>query len=172
MATMAIVERLPIRQIQQRLLQSSRVALSLGGITGALMQAARPCAGTYAALEVDIRGSPLVHADETGWREDGIPGYVWTPSTSQSCLFHRDASRAGSVIDALLTDAFGGIVVADFYAAYDHLPGRKQRCWAHFLAGHCPDALETEWPEDTGLVAWVAGVRAIYDLARGERPAA
>ena len=25
-----------------------------------------------------IRGSPVVHADETGWREDGHNGYVWT----------------------------------------------------------------------------------------------
>ena len=24
-----------------------------------------------------VRGSPVVHADETGWREDGHNGYVW-----------------------------------------------------------------------------------------------
>jgi transposase len=169
-ATMAIVERLPIRQIQQRLLATYRFALSLGGITGTLEQVARRSAGTYAHLEADIRGSPVVHADETGWRQDGIPGYVWTLSTPRSCLFHRDASRAGSVIDDLLTDAFGGILVIDFYAAYDHLPGRKQRCWAHLWRDI--DALETEYPADQDLAAWVAGVRAIYDLATGERPAA
>lgn len=38
--------------------------------------------------------------------------------------------------------------------------------------GRARDALETEAPADTGLAAWVAGVRAIYDLARAERPAA
>jgi hypothetical protein len=169
-ATMAVVERLPIRQIQQRLRATSQFALSLGGITGALEQVARRCTGTYTQLQEDIRGSPVVHADETGWRQDGVPGYVWTLSTERSCLFHRDASRAGSVIDDLLTDAFGGILVTDFYAAYDHLPGRKQRCWAHLWRDI--DALETEYPQDGELTAWVAGVRAIYDLARGERPAA
>jgi transposase len=167
-ATMAMVERLPIRQIQQRLLRTYHFALSLGGITGALAQVARRCAGTCAQLEADIRGSPVVHADETGWREDGIPGYIWTLSTARSCLFHRDASRAGAVIDALLTEDFGGILVTDFYAAYDHLPGRKQRCWAHLWRDI--DALETEYPEDRALAAWVAGVRAIYDLARAGRP--
>lgn len=60
--------------------------------------------------------------------------------------------------------------MTDFYAAYDHLPGRKQRCWAHLWRDI--DALEADWPEDAELAAWVAGVRAIYDLARGERPAA
>lgn len=169
-ATMAVVERLPIRQIQQRLQHTLRFPLSLGGITGALAQVSRQSAATYAQLHQDIRGSPVVHADETGWREDGIPGYVWTLSTERSCLFHRDGSRAGSVIDDLLTDDFGGILVADFYAAYDHLPGRKQRCWAHLWRDI--DALETESPQDAELAAWVAGVRAIYDLARAERPAA
>jgi hypothetical protein len=169
-ATMASVERLPIRQIQQRLQALYRFALSLGGITGALAQVARRCASAYAQLEVDIRGSPVVHADETGWREDGIPGYIWILSTARSCLFHRAGSRAGSVIDDLLTEDFGGILVTDFYAAYDHLPGRKQRCWAHLWRDI--DALETEHPADTELAAWVAGVRAIYDLATGERPAA
>lgn len=169
-ATMAIVERLPLRQIQQRLLHTFRFALSLGGITGALAQVARRCADTSTHLQQDIRGSPVVHADETGWREDGVPGYIWTLSTERSCLFHRDASRAGVVIDHLLSEAFGGILVADFYAAYDHLPGRKQRCWAHLWRDI--DALETEYPADHELAAWVAGVRAIYDLARGARPAA
>ena len=28
-----------------------------------------------------VRGSPVVHADETGWREDGHNGYVWTSRT-------------------------------------------------------------------------------------------
>jgi hypothetical protein len=169
-ATMAVVERLPIRQIQQRLHATYRFVLSLGGIAGALAQVARWCAGTYTQLQEDIRGSPVVHADETGWREDGIPGYIWTLSTERSCLFHRDASRAGTVIDDLLGDGFGGILVADFYAAYDHLPGRKQRCWAHLWRDI--DALETEYPTDQELAAWVAGVRAIYDLALAVRPAA
>lgn len=169
-ATMAIVERLPIRQIQQRLRRSSRFALSLGGITGALAQVARLGTDTYAQLQQDIRGSPVVHADETGWRQDGTPGFIWTLSTQRSCLFHRDASRAGAVIDDLLGEDFGGILVTDFYAAYDHLPGRKQRCWAHLWRDI--DALETEYPEDTALAAWVAGVRAIYDLAKADRPAA
>lgn len=169
-ATMATVERLPIRQIQQRLFATAQFALSLGGITGALEQVARRCADTSAQLQQDIRGSPVVHADETGWREDGIPGYVWTLSTARSCLFHRDASRAGTVIDDLLGEDFGGILVTDFYAAYDHLPGRKQRCWAHLWRDI--DALETEYPDNQELAAWVAGVRAIYDLANAQRPVA
>ena len=72
------------------------------------------------------------------------------------------------MIDTLLTDSFGGILVTDFYAAYDHLPGMKQRCWAHLWRDIA--ALEREYPADTELAAWVAGVRAIYTLACAPRP--
>ena len=168
--TMAIVERLAIRQIQRRLVSHYQLTLSVGGINGLLQQAARQSEASYALLQADVRASPVIHADETGWRQDGIPGYIWTLSTSRSCIFHRDAHRSGAVIDELLGQAWGGILVADFYAAYDHLPGIKQRCWAHLWRDI--DALETEYPEDGELAAWVAGVRVIYDLARGERPAA
>lgn len=167
---MATVDRLPARAIQRRLAREYDLSLSLGGIIGLLHRLAGQGKDAYDQLHAAARASPVVHADETGWRQDGIPGYVWTLATPRSCVFHRDASRAGTVIDALLGERFGGILVTDFYAAYDHLPGRKQRCWAHLWRDI--DALETEYPEDAALAAWVAGVRAIYDLARAERPAA
>jgi transposase len=72
------------------------------------------------------------------------------------------------VIDTLLTDDFGGVLVTDFYAAYDQLPGLKQRCWAHTWRDI--DVLEHEFPEEAVLAAWVAGVRAICQLATGPRP--
>ena len=169
-ATRATVERLPIRQIQQRLRTEYALQLSHGGIVGLLRQVARYSRPTYASLQADVRASPVVHADETGWREDGIPGFIWTRATSRTCLFHRDPHRSGAVIDDLLGETFGGTLVSDFYAAYDHLPGMKQRCWAHLWRDI--DALEMEYPEDADRAAWVAGVRAIYDLARAERPAA
>lgn len=34
-----------------------------------------------AALQTALRASPAVQADETGWREDGKNGYIWSVST-------------------------------------------------------------------------------------------
>jgi transposase len=167
-ATMASVERLPLRQIRARLEREYGLVISQGGVVGLLRQVATQGTPAVDHLRIAIRGSPVVHADETGWREDGIPGYVWTVSTATACLFHRAGSRAGTVIDEVLSEDFGGVLVTDFYAAYDHLLGAKQRCWAHTWRDI--SALEHEFPEDTDLAAWVAGVRAIYDLATAQRP--
>jgi transposase len=168
-ATMVTVERLPLRLIQERLQRQHGLHLSCGGIVGLLRQVARSSQPTYQSLQAQVRASPVIHADETGWREDGVPGFVWTLSTPTTCLFHRDPHRSGAVIDDLLGPTFGGTLVTDFYGAYDHLSGMKQRCWAHLWRDI--DALEVEYPEDMVLAAWVAGVRAIYDLATAERPA-
>lgn len=169
-ATMATIERLPICQIRECLHREYELDLSLGGIVGLLRLAARKGTPVYEGIKADIRGSPVVHADETGWRQDGVPGFIWAMCTRDACLFHRDPSRAMAVADALLGSGFPGILVSDFYAAYDHFEGCKQRCWAHLWRDI--DALEQEFPDDEELAAWVAGVRAIYDLAKGERPAA
>ena len=34
-----------------------------------------------------IRGSPVVFADETGWRQDGVNGFAWTFSTPGRAVF-------------------------------------------------------------------------------------
>jgi hypothetical protein len=165
---MRTIERLPLRQIQARLLREYGLHLSEGGITGLLELAAARAGPAYAAIGQQVRASPVVHSDETGWRQDGIPGYIWSVSTPTARSFHYDASRKGEVADALLGDDFAGILVSDFYAAYDHLPGMKQRCWSHLWRGIM--ALEAEHPSDATLAAWIAGVRAIYQAAMGERP--
>jgi hypothetical protein len=36
---------------------------------------------TLASLKAAIRASPAVQADETGWREDGSNGSIWSAST-------------------------------------------------------------------------------------------
>jgi hypothetical protein len=167
--TMRTVERLPIRQIQARLEREYDLHLSDGGITGLLQVAAARAGPAYAAIGQQVRASPVVHSDETGWREDGVPGYIWTISTGDARYFHFDHRRSGEVADAILGDDFAGILVSDFYAAYDHLPGMKQRCWSHLWRDIM--ALETEHPDDALLAAWIAGVRAIYQAAMGERPA-
>ena len=80
-----------------------------------------------AAIVERIRSSPVIHADETGWREDGHNGYVWTfstptlryfPCSSQGQSLRRGLGKA--VVDEVLGEEFTGVLVSDFYAAYHH----------------------------------------------------
>ncbi len=69
------------------------------------------------------------------------------------------------VVDEVLGESFGGILVSDFYVAYHHYPGLKQRCWAHLLRDI--HKLKVLYPEDAGLVRWARRVQRLYAKAVG-----
>ena len=72
--------------------------------------------------------------------------------------------RGKRVVDEVLGESFDGVLVSDFYAAYNHYPGVKQRCRVHLLR-HIHE-LKALYPEDTGLVRWAGAVRQLYDGAK------
>jgi transposase len=55
------------------------------------------------------------------------------------------------------------VLVSDFYAAYDHVPTAKQRCWAQLLRD--VHALRQQHPDDAALAAWATRLHALF--ARG-----
>ena len=81
MAALREEGRLPFRTIQWYLQTVHQLRLSVGAIVRAVHQVARQAQPAVDRILERIRGSPVVHADETGWREDGANGYVWTFSS-------------------------------------------------------------------------------------------
>ena len=162
--------RLPWRTIQWYLKTAHQLELSVGAIMGAVHRVAQKAQPTVTEIRDRIRASPVVHADETGWREDGVNGYVWTFSTPTQRYFLR-RGRNKEVVDEVLGDSFNGVLVSDFYAAYHHYPGLKQRCWAHLLRDI--HDLKTNYPEDRELARWGEAVHQIYLAAQAfEHPQA
>ena len=131
-ATLREEGRLPIRSIQWYLDTVHQLRLSVGAIVSAIHQTAQRAQPAVAAILDRIRASPVVHADETGWRQNGNNGYVWTFSTPTERYFLR-RGRGKAVVDEALGESFSGVLVSDFYAAYHHYDGPRQRCWAHLL---------------------------------------
>ena len=155
--------RMPLRLIQQLLKRLYAVSLSLGELRYVLDSVAARGQTDYIGLREEIRGSPFVHQDETGWREDGKNGYVWASVTDAVRYFERHGTRSGKVPKEILGDDFCGVVVCDGFKGYDPLACQLQRCWVHLLRhGH---EIITRHPDAEDAHAWVAKVRAIYDAA-------
>src|SRR5579864_1847902 len=167
-ATMHAVERLPGAQIQARLTREYGLDISHGGLIGLLHLAARHLDGHYQEILQTIRGSPVAQADETGWREDGMNGYLWMLRCADAVYFRRDERRTAAACDRLLGASFGGTLVTDFYAAYDHVPCPHQRCWSHLWRDIT--TLEQTHPQDIELQGWITGMRRLYQAATAERP--
>ena len=135
-ATLRTALRLPIGQIHLYLATLHGLHLSRGCIVDLLRRVGQVAEPAVQDLQAQAQASPILHADETGWREDGQHGYIWlltTPGPQPVCYFERDASRAHAVFDRLRGSRFSGHLVTDFYGAYNSYPGKHQRCWVHLL---------------------------------------
>jgi transposase len=158
--------RLPLRQIQDLLATLHQVRLSVGAIADVLRRLHIHGAAARADLHAQARRERVAHMDETGWRENGQNGYVWTLATTGPDavrLFAYDRSRAGSVATDLLGD-FSGHLVTDFSGGYNRYEGKHQRCWVHFLRDL--HALKETYPHHALVVGWARAVRALYDQGR------
>ena len=155
--------RLPWRTIQWYLKTVHHLSLSLGAIVGAVQSVARKGQPLAAEIRERIRSSPVVHADETGWRQDGVNGYIWTFSTPSQRYFLR-RGRNKEVVDEVLGEEFSGVLVSDFYAACHHYDGPKQRCRVHLLRDI--HDLKAIYPQDAQLLRWARGVQLVYVQAK------
>jgi transposase len=103
-------------------------------IVRALHRAARKALPTYAALVQTVRSSPMVVADETGWRVQArlwwLAAYVTPDTTVYAILQGRGFDEAACVLGA----SFAGILVHDGWAPYRRFTAAAhQTCQAHLM---------------------------------------
>lgn len=61
---------------------------------------------------IEIPDAPVVNADVTGWREDGINGYIWSFSTPSVRYLLYKQSRASAMVKEALGGEFAGALAA------------------------------------------------------------
>lgn len=100
----------------------------------------------------------LVHADETKVNLHHSAGYVWALTNLEEVVYLYTPSREGDLIHSLLGD-FKGVLVSDFYAAYDSLDCAQQKCLIHLIRDLNEDLMTEPFNEETkGLAAEFAGL--------------
>lgn len=162
-ATLREDARLPYRAIQRLLASVYHLDLSVGGLRAAVRQVARVAQPVVAQLGVALAAGPVLQVDETGWREAGHNGYIWTASGPAGCRF-ISGGRGKDMLAALLGPQPQGVLVSDFYAVYDGYAGPQQKCWAHLLR----DVRECvgQTPTDAEVAAWGAAVGTLFGTAQ------
>lgn len=161
------VGRMPVRRIQALLSTLYGLHLSSGEICEVLHTLAERGKSLYDALQKIVQAHPFVHADETGWREDGVNGYLWSFSTPTVRFFTYDKSRSHEVPQRTLGSDFNGILCSDFYCGYYYHLGLHQRCWVHFARDL--KTLKEEHPDNADVTVWVESVLDLYHRAKQYR---
>src|SRR5947209_791902 len=101
-AYLRTVMRLPLRQLRDVLRDLHGFEVSLGELVELLHRIREYAQPTLSHLKAEIRASPAVQADETGWREDGKNGQIMSVSTPSIRYYEYHHSRSGEVVKQLI----------------------------------------------------------------------
>ena len=125
---------LPAGRLQAVPVATRQPAVGQGGLWAALHQLARRLAEVPQRLLLEYRRTPVKHADETGWRNDGHNGYAGLFCTPRISLFRFRQTRSASAAQEVLgTKRLPGTLVVDRYNGYNRAPCSIQYGYAHLL---------------------------------------
>jgi predicted RecB family nuclease len=102
---------------------------------------------TYDRLKEKLRRGPLIHADETRAVIHGEAGYVWAFTNMEEVVYVYTPTREGTILDEMLA-GFGGVLVSDFYSAYDAPPCSQQKCLIHLVRDINDDLFHRPFDEE------------------------
>jgi hypothetical protein len=113
-------------------------------------------AATYSAILRRITAGSLVHTDETKVRIGGADRYVWVFTNLEDVAYVYGETREASTVHEALRD-FRGVLVSDFYAAYDSLPCKQQKCLIHLIRDLNEDVRKHPFNDEMKGIADVFG---------------
>jgi predicted RecB family nuclease len=119
---------------------------------------------TYEKLKEKLRHGPLVHADETKGQVVRQSGYVWAFTNLEEVVYVYTPTRDGGILDEVLK-GFGGVLVSDFYSAYDGVKCPQQKCLIHLMRDINDDLFHHPFDEELKQLAqrFVAVLKPIID---------
>ena len=94
-----------------------------------------------------IRRGSLVHVDETRANVLGKQGYVWVFTSLQEVAYLYSDSRDGDIAHITLKD-FSGVLVSDFFSAYDSFECPQQKCLLHLIRDMNQELLDHPYDEE------------------------
>lgn len=126
-----------------------------GSLIGALHRLGRIFGKIPDKLMVEYRQSAVKHADETGWRTNGLSGYAWIFCATDTSLFLFRKTRSSQVPKEVFgEEKLPGVLVVDRYNGYNKAPCSIQYCYAHLLREF--EDLEKGFPDDTEIRSFVS----------------
>jgi transposase len=132
--TLAVRNRVSRRDTTELARELFGVELSIGTVDAIVQRTGEALAAPHTRLEQEIKSSPVVNIDETGWKTGGDRRMLWGALTRRTAVFRIAAGRHAAEAQTMLGERYDGIVCSDRWAAYDYLdPTRRQICWAHLL---------------------------------------
>ncbi len=123
-----------IDQIIDILSYHLQTRLTPGGLIDAWRRLSEILLAWYEQIAQEAKKSAYLHADETGWRINGQGCWLWCFANNRNCYYMIEYCRGSPVLQKFFTEAFDGVLITDFWAAYDSVNAAdRQKCLPHLL---------------------------------------
>ena len=108
--------------------------MSEGGLSDAWRRLANVLLRWYDEIGQQVKRSGVLHSDETGWRVNGQTEWLWCFTTKNATFYMINRSRGSPALSKFFTEAFDGVLVTDFWSAYNAVVcAARQACLPHLL---------------------------------------
>jgi predicted RecB family nuclease len=107
---------------------------------------------TFQQILSRIVSGPLIHADETKVSIKGRTCYVWAFTNLQEVAYIFTETREGDLVKELLK-SFNGILISDFYSAYDSPNCAQQKFLIHLIRDLNDDLFKNPFDDELKLLA-------------------
>lgn len=97
-----------------------------------LMEIARDYSPSEGEGICKLLKSPYIHVDETQINIEGLNQYVWVFTDGVRVIFKHTETKEASFVRNFLRE-YTGVLISDFYAGYDILSCKHQKCWVHVI---------------------------------------
>jgi hypothetical protein len=115
-------------------------------------RAAKIYSQTCEAMLVKLVGGNVLHVDETPITLEGVREYAWVFCNANQIVFRRTETREGHFLRELLQD-YQGVLVSDFYPAYDSIRCPQQKCLVHLMRDLNNDLLKEAFNDELKALA-------------------
>ena len=125
---------LPLAHVVTLLRDRFGVRVTRGALVHVCARAAARATPTYDALCAQVRGSPVVSPDETGWKVAGTLHWLWAFATPVTTVYAIRPGRGYVDAATILGTDFDGVLTRDGWAPYRRfVHAHHQTCLAHLL---------------------------------------
>jgi hypothetical protein len=141
-----------------------REKIGEGTFFGMASRCARLLEPVFKRIVLMLRDCLFVHADETGWRNDGRNAYGWLFANHGISVFLFRNTRGGIVPREVFgEDPLDVNLVTDRYGGYNSLKLCRQYCYTHLLRDL--KTLEKEFPDEPEVKAFASELKPLLKEA-------
>lgn len=142
------------------------ITISRSTLCRSILRTAKKCEPAYEQIIEHVRGSPVVKADETGWKLSGLSYWLHVFVADDAVLYRLDRHRGHEVAEEIIGLTYDGTLIHDGLASYGWFSrANHQQCVAHLLK-RCRELLETA---TAGAVRFPRAVKSLLKRSLGVR---